>query len=485
MTRIVDVHLNEDGSAVVDGLDRYSGPTSKDALRLAMDDICKDAQTNGEDRIVHVTRPDGGVMTINALRDGTIHNPTTQAHTTATATSESRTAVRPSITAAWKAQRTTRFAAVAAVAVIIAGGGVAFALSGEPDRPVAAEWTAPAVPDITRPAPPGWTRQVAWEVGLGQSGPAIGAGLVVVMGPDGILRAFSADTGAALWKTEPLDGVGENTPIIGRSGEHTFVAIKSTSSIALIPLNALGSAVAPIGVPTSTSAQLTTHGEGVLVVEDGVPPRVLAADGTLRSVDVPAAHVAFEALGDGTVVAAAAEGGWTLLPAAGAPTPITPAAPEGATGPAHVGASTRGVVVAWWNTADPTTRIVSFHDARTGAVTASASVPAATVDAGFPSAASEDGTLVSAGPIVVNRETGDATYLDGWLPSNAADGNVFGTVNDERAVWTVESGVATPLGDGAAVPWSVSDSGLAIVLDQQGDRMRLAAIQPTASTDAN
>ncbi|NKZ71932.1 PQQ-binding-like beta-propeller repeat protein [Rhodococcus hoagii] len=306
------------------------------------------------------------------------------------------------------------------------------------------------------------------------------ANRVVLVGPDGTIRAVNADNGATIWASQPVADVGETHPVVGHSADRAFAAVKAGTTIAVVPMNGSGTHVEPFTVPSTLTSQLSSQGEGVMVVDGNLPPAVLDADGTLRPIAIPPGHAVYEVLSDGAAVAAPAEGGWSILPPSGTPAAVTPAVPADAVAAPHPATSARGVVSAWWNTADPTQRVISFHDARSGAVIASAKVPAHTVEAGLPTVVSEDRTLLSAGPVLVNASN-EATYIEGWLPSNASAGSVFGTLGDQRAVWSTATGKVTVMAEGAAVPWFVSDGGLAIVLDQRGDQMRLAAIRPRST----
>ncbi|NKZ71933.1 hypothetical protein GTA09_20915 [Rhodococcus hoagii] len=148
MTRIVDVHLQNDGSAVVDGDKVYpAGPATKDALRNALADIADQARSGDSDSVVRVHRLDGEVSTINALRDGSIRKPQPNDPTT-----DLRTPVRPASEAWWRSQSRSKIIAAAAIAVVVLGG-TAIALTQTGTDAPAAEATA-AAPDISRPRPP-------------------------------------------------------------------------------------------------------------------------------------------------------------------------------------------------------------------------------------------------------------------------------------------------------------------------------------------
>lgn len=469
MTRTVDVHLKNDGSVEVEGGSNYPGP-AKEALRHALADIAHKSFLDEDDSIVQVHQLDGQVSTINALRDGSIRKPQPKDPAI-----DLRTPVRPER----KVRSLGKIIAATAIAGVVLGG-TAVALTqigtGTESSAVEAPTTAP---DITRPAPPGWSQQVAWELAtLGESGPAIATNRVVSVGPGSNIRAINAETGALIWASLPVADIGDNTPVVGRSDDGAFVAVKAGTTIAVVPMANSGTQIAPVLVPATPTAQLFSQGEGVMVVDSDLPPATLAADGTLRPITIPPGHAIYEVLSDGSAVAARAEGGWAIVPAIGAPTPVTPAVPADAVDAPHPAASARGIVSAWWNTADPAQRVVSFHDARSGAVIASTRVPAHTVEDGLPTVASEDRTLLSAGPVLVNTASDEAVYVENWLPSNATAGNIFGTRGGQRAVWSAATKQVTAMVNGAAVPWLVSDGGLAIVLDQQGDLMRLAAIRP-------
>lgn len=472
MPRIVDVHLNDHG-VLVDGTDQFDGE-HRDAIRQALEaERLKTAGTD-TDTVVHVHRRDGGIKTMTILRDGTfLQRPPVDPKA-----AERRVPVRPETGHAWwKLQSRGKIIGAAVAGVVVLGTVVALTTGTSTDPTTGGgEFTA-----FSRTAPTGWSQQVVWDYSpVGESAPLPTGNRLVTVSPEGNISAVNADTGAIAWSTEPLIGAQAATPVVGGSGDEGFVAVKSGSTISVLPLRSTGTHVEPKTVDASPTATLTSQGTGVLVTEEGKPSAVLSADAVLRPLTVPAGQAVYEVLDDGAVVIAPAAGPWSLLPEAGTTSVITPAAPTGSIGVPHTVSSVRGVVVAWWDTPDPQNRIVAFHDARTGSVTASTAVAAAVVDGGLPTVVSEDRSLLSAGPVVANTSTRETTVHDGWMPSNATSRAIFGKVGSKKAMW---SGSGTPalLPEGAAVPWAITDAGLAIVLDELGNSTRIAALRKADS----
>lgn len=468
MTRIVDVHLNADGT-IKRGDDLFDGPPDT-ALRQILAEAAQQAAESGEDAIVRAHRLDGQVSVINALRDGALRRPSVDP-----AAAARRVPVASRVS--WWKQR-SRVKLIGATTVgIVAVGTVAVFVQGGSTSPAADSVAAPA--SLSRIAPDGWTTQVAWDVSpVGEFAPVPvpDQDRILFVTPEGTVRSVNANTGATLWESQPLDAPSA-PPVSGGSADEAFVAVKTRSSVSVLALASSGTHVAPTKLPVSATATLISNGEGVLVADQGRPASILTPAGELLPLAVPAGHAVYEVLEDDTAVAAPKEGPWSILsPADGQAGVVAPAAPADAVGPAHAVSSVRGVVVAWWNTADPQSRIVAFHDARTGAIMSSATVPETATDDGLPTVVSEDRTLLSAGPVLANTDTGESTYTEGWKPSNATSGHIFGSLGGLRAGWAGH-GAPAPLTDGAAVPWLISDDGAAVVLDQLGQTTRIAALR--------
>jgi outer membrane protein assembly factor BamB len=469
MTRIVDVHLNADGT-ITRGTDLFDGPPDT-ALRQILAETAQQAADSGEDAIVRAHRPDGKVSVINALRDGALRRPSVDPDAAA------RRVPIESATSWWRRQSRVKLIGAATV-MVLAVGTVAVAAQGGDTPPAGDSVAAPA--PLSRIAPDGWTTQVAWDVSpVGEFAPVPvpDQDRILFVTPQVTIRSVNANTGATLWESQPLDAAPTGAPVVDGATDGGFVAVKTRFGISVLPLASSGTHVASTTVPASATATLTSNGEGVLVADEGKPTSILATTGELLPLTVPPGHAVYEALDDDTAVVAPAEGPWSILSAVGnQSTVVTPTAPAGAVGAPHAVSSVRGVVVAWWNTADAHNRLVAFHDARTGAIMASASVPVAAIDDGLPTVVSEDRTLLSAGPVLANTDTDEATYTEGWKPSNATAGHVFGSLGTQRAGWAGQ-GAPTPLAEGSAVPWLISDTGAAVVLDQLGTTTRIAALR--------
>lgn len=467
MTRIVDVHLNADGT-ITRGADLFDGPPDT-ALRQILAEEVQQAADSGEDTIVRAHRPDGKVSVINALRDGALRRPRVDPGAAARRVPVELT------TSWWKRQSRVKLIGAATVVVLAVGTVAIVVQSG--DTPPAGDPVAAPAP-LSRIAPDGWTTQVAWDVSpVGEFAPVPDQDRILFVTPQGTIRSVNANTGATQWESQPLDAVPTGAPVVDGSTDDGFVAVKTRSGVSILPLASSGTHVAPTTVPVPATATLTSNGEGVLLTVEGKPTSILTTTGELLPLTVPAGHAIYEALEDDTAVVAPAEGRWSVLSAIGnQPAMVTPTAPPRAVGPTHAVSSVRGVVVTWWNTADAQNRVVAFHDARTGAIMASASVPANAINDGLPTVVSKDRTLLSAGPVLANTDTGEATYNEGWKPSNATAGHIFGSLGTVRAGWAAQ-GAPTPLAEGTAVPWLISDSGAAVVLDQLGATTRIAALR--------
>lgn len=476
MPAIVDVYLNADGTLTHDG-QQLDGPPDA-ALRLVLSEIAEKAQASGVDTVVRVHRADGGVSTINALRDGGLRRPVIDP-----AAAQRRSPASAS-RSRWTQHLALRNRYVVAGALALATFGiVGVVISGGNDTAPAS--SATPLPNLARIAPDGWSSHVNWDISpVGDFAPVTSGDRILYLTPQATLRAVNANGGALVWESQPLTAASA-APVVGGSGDKAIVAAKAGTAIEVLPLAGSGAHLSPTSIPSTPSATLTSNGEGILVTDAGAAPAILTTDRAVAPLTVPAGNAVYEVLDDDTAVVSPAEGPWSILrPGDQPPATVSVTSPGGAVGAPHAVSSVRGVVVAWWNTDNPQNRIVAFHDARSGKVLAAKEVPAAVTDNPLPTVVSEDRTLLSAGPVLADSSTQQTVFAPAWKPSNATSGNIFGSLvtssSTVRAQWTGRGEVVS-LTEGAAVPWLVTDDGSAVVLDQLGDITRIAAVRKDES----
>lgn len=371
--------------------------------------------------------------------------------------------------------------AVVAIVTLIGGAffGIQALISGSnSSNPDPGSKSTPDYPPLTRPAPPGWTRDVAWraEAAL-QSNVAVGHGHIAYLTTSGLLIVHDATTGETIYSSTPT-GLSKNAEVAITSTPAPVIAAWDGEKLVAWSLN--GKRVGKsVDNPLPDGAAVTDNGGGVVAAAPGNEAWALRADLHLHKVDLPANQVPLAMTGDGQIIAAPSTGRWSVINSKGKATPVRYALAATARGNAMYPAwSANGVVVAWAPTKDDQTRAVAFYDAITGKTLAEATLPTSQVNLGLPLSVTPDGNLAAAGPLLANLTTGKTTVVDDWATTIGTEGALYGKdSSDTRYMWTGEPKGPAALDSDTAIPWGVHQD-FAVVTDQGSSRgLLIAAIK--------
>ena len=355
---------------------------------------------------------------------------------------------------------------VIALAVVAALGGIHLWRSNSPmTEPPPASQGANRV--LNRPAPPGWTPELAWHQNIATT-PAVSVLMNrVAFVQDGRLTVVDGDSGSEEFISPPLQLSPNAVPVISRIAGRPVVGVQDGSVLTLWPLPSPNGAAG-----TRITLPLNAHvfgQSGGLLVSTGNGSWRLTKELELEPLNLPGQHVALGVNGDGELLSAPLENSWTFTDREDHSRQVEIIdKPEGTVGGMKIAWSSRGVVAAWGEMRDRSRRTVGLYSADTGDLLAQGRLSAQQVADGMPLTVSEHATHAAAGPLLADLQTGDVQVVPGWSTVMSNDVGMYGTVNGTRQFWTAKSGV-TELRPGTGVPWGVSNSGLAIVVDTNTD----------------
>lgn len=358
-------------------------------------------------------------------------------------------------------------------AVLIGGGALVANLAGgsEPTEPQA------QATSLERATPPGWSQDLAWSVPADvQSNIAVSDDRVAFLNGTGILVVVDALTGETVFSSTPTGVNPDSATVALTAAEGSPVAmVIEEGSITSWALGDDAGESRQNSIPSSAS--VSTSGGGALVITDD-QTWTLNEDLGLREItEIPDEDVPMAVTPEGAVVSGSPEGGWSLVVDDEAES-VDAEMAEGADGDSMYPAwSSRGVVVAWAPTDDNGTRAVGLYDAESGEVLANTTMPTDQVNLGLPLTVSPDRQLAAVGSWLVDLERGESETVDGWSTSIANQAGVYGSVGNQKMVWT---GSGEPQGVDAdvAIPWGVSSSGDAVILSEGGSGAMLSGVRP-------
>lgn len=335
----------------------------------------------------------------------------------------------------------------------------------------APEVSPPGQADVlSRPAPPGWTQRFAWSEKISPTSEiAVGNNRIATINANGSLVVLNADTGALDWASKPEVISPTAQPLLAEAGGTPVAGILDGANLYL----------APLGGDKSSSVQLTTIDlpndstvtwtSGSLLITGGFGASIVTDDLKLRRVQLPEGVQAMATDGN-VVVAAPAQGSWLLYDANGGVEWVQPdKIPEGARDEPHVAWASRGVVLAWWEGKQRGSKIVTMHDMIDGRTLASATMSGAVFgQSRLELTVSPGRRLASAGPMLVDLESRYTTIYEDWSSTSTPNSDyLYGKTAGGKAVWNGAD--VNAMDPQTAVPWGVSDGGLAIVLDRVAD----------------
>lgn len=316
---------------------------------------------------------------------------------------------------------------------------------------------------LSRPAPPGWSQEIAWSHAV-SSTPAIAVMSNRVAFLEGNrLTVLDADSGSTEFASPPVEVSPNASPIIARVEGRPVVGIQDGATLTLWNLPTPdGSPGERISLPLN--AQVFGQNGGLLVTSGTESWRVNEKL-ELEPVSLPKDHVAVGVTGDGSMLSAPENASWMFTDTKGQRRVVrAEGKPDGTRGEMNITWGSRGVIAAWGEMRDPTRRSVALYEAEDGTMLAQGTLSAQQVADGLPLTVSEHGVNASAGPLLANLETGAVDVVPGWSTVMSNDRGLYGTVNGTRQFWSEATG-PTELQPGAGVPWGVSNSGLAVMVD--------------------
>lgn len=355
-----------------------------------------------------------------------------------------------------------RWVVVAVVLLVVAGLTGVYVyrdrLDGASVAPGASEGQG-----LNRPAPPGWTSEVAWSHEVGSTPALVAMANRVAFIEDGRLVVLEADSGALEFRSPALRMSPNASPIVTKVSGRSVVGVQDGAMLTLWRMpSPNGSAGTQVQLPLNARV----FGQmGGLLFTSGTQAWRLNSDLELDEVTIPPDHVSLGVTGESELLTAPEEGEWTFTDTSGEQRVVKAnGKPAGTEGEMKVAWASRGVIVAWGAMRDPSRRTVGFYESDNGELLAEGRLSAQQVADGMPLTVSEHGANASAGPLLADLRTGDVEVVPGWSTVMSNSSGLFGTVNGTRQFWSSESGT-TELEPGTGVPWGVSNSGLAIVLD--------------------
>lgn len=330
---------------------------------------------------------------------------------------------------------------------------------------------------LNRTAPPGWTTELAWYRDIATTPAVAVAQNRVAFFEDGRLTVLDADSGMPEFSSRPLELSPNAQPLLSRVDGLPVVGVLDGSNLTLWQLPAPDGA-AGTRISLALNAQVFTQSGGILVSTRDQQWSV-SNELTLTSLKLPADHVALGVTGEGELLSAPATDSWTFTGPGRERTEVrVQDRPEGTEGPMQVAWSSRGVVVAWGTMSDPGRRTVGFYDTREGTLLAEGTLSAQQVADGLPLTVAEHADFASAGPLLADLGSGTVHTAPGWSTVMSNNHGLYGTVNGSRQFWNGQD-EPVELEPGTGVPWGVSNSGLAIVMDTaDSGEFTLGALRP-------
>lgn len=353
-----------------------------------------------------------------------------------------------------------------AVLATLAGGVVTWTTQWRHQAGVNSEDAA--VRSLHRPAPPGWSTEMAWYREVSSAPPVITVSSNrVAFVEDGKLTVLDADSGSTTFRSRSLQLSPNAQPVVTRAEDQTTVGVLDGSTLLLWQLPAPdGAAGRRISLPLN--ARLYSQNGGLLVIAGDKRWRV-DAELELAPLQVHDGHVPLGVTASGDLISAPETSSWTFTSVEGTPRTVrVDRKPRETKGDMNIAWSSRGVVLAWGEAADPGRRTVGFYDAVDGKLLAEGTLSAQQVADGLPLTASEEARYASAGPMLADLETGKVAVIPGWSTVMSNQAGLYGNVNGSRQFWTSAEG-SVEIEPGAGIPWGLAASGLAIVMDTEDD----------------
>lgn len=335
-----------------------------------------------------------------------------------------------------------------------------------------------AAKELSRPAPPGWSKQFVWSTDIPAAGSiAVLDNRVAYIDGAGVLHVLNADTGQPVLTSTTNSVTKDAKPFLAVTQGVPVGGIVDGTQLLIWRLDSPSSE--PRTITLAPKANLHADGGGLLVAS-GTEYWVVNAAGALAPVTLPPDHVALAATPDGNLLSSPPRGGWTInSPNPGtAPREVRPErTPEGTVGDMQVAWSARGVIAAWGDTADPARRTVGLFDADTGRLLAAGTLATEVVKSGgLRLVVSPGREFASAGPLLARLSDGKVEIVDRWSSILADAKNLYGTRDGQKMFW---NGELKPLemDPKAVVPWGMSNARYAIVMDPvDASRVRLGAL---------
>lgn len=334
-----------------------------------------------------------------------------------------------------------------------------------------------AAKELSRPAPPGWSKRFIWSTDIpATAAVAVVENRVAYIDAAGSLHVLNADTGQPVLTSTTNTLTKDAKPFLAVTQGVPVAGIIDGTTLLLWRLDT------PQGEPRTitlaTKGKLYAQGGGLLITT-GSEYWVVNAAGALSPVTLPPDHVALAATPDGNLLSSPPRGGWTINSAnpGTAPREVQPErTPDGTVGEIQVAWSSRGVIAAWGDTADPARRTVGLYDADTGKLLAQGTLGAEVVKAGLPLTVSPKREFASAGPLLARLSDGKTEVVDRWSTIMSDSKNLYGSRDGQKMFWNGELQPMT-MDPKAVVPWGMSDARYAVVMDPlDATRVRLGAL---------
>lgn len=362
-----------------------------------------------------------------------------------------------------------------------AGGGGAMWLN-RPDSPPStggpstspSGTPSPTPKTLSRACPPGWGTAARWKVPLPTSTAiGVGHGKVAALGQSRELLVLDADTGKTLFTSAPQDTLTSRAvPMVSAAGGVPVAVVVDGSTVMLWRLDKLAPNPSVLVLPAG--AGLSAAGGGLLVASQ---LQAWTVSDKLRMVPaaMPGGNRALSVDESGALLSAPQTGPASITPPGGKPKVLpAPKPPKGTLDKLHVARGARGVLGVWWTPAKGKGRVIGAAT-MDGKLLGSASVAEGEMATGLPLVVAADGKHAAFGPLLVDAAPAKVTLLAGFAPTSADSVQVYGTRNGARVAATA-SAKPLDLDPLTAIPWGLSATGRAVVLDRDAGVTMLAAL---------
>lgn len=330
-------------------------------------------------------------------------------------------------------------------------------------------------PEVSRDAPPGWSKTVAWTAPADvASNLAVRNDYVGYLNSSGVLVVVDGKTGDTIFSSTPTGANPDDSRVVITQIDSTPVAVVvQGTSLTAWALDQDAPEAKVNDIPSSAS--VSSSGSGIMMNANGETWRMNSSLGLEKAKGLPKGNTSLGMTADGSIVSGSPKGGWSINNGKKS-TAVKAEMAEGAKGKVmYPTRASKGIVVAWAPTSAKNTRAVGIYNADDGALLATTKMDTAQVNLGLPLTVTDGGKLASAGSWLIDLERGEAEVVDGWATSIGTTSELYGKVSGGKAVWR-GSGKPEAVPEDAATPWGIAANHAIIISTEEDGGKVIAAL---------